>query len=261
MTLYYTYSIHINNPKSSLHNKWYYGKHETNNIDDGYMGSGKIIKNYIKKYGVIGLEKNILSYYNNRYELCNAEEKLIEEMRKQRGTECLNMHQGGSGGHWVEYISKEEYNRRCQLVKDGVHKRFSKEELSQRAKYAGLSKRNKNKEWKDKMSEIYSASRKNMRKEDKDILYNKVSQSLKTYYNTEEGKIEWEERLKKNKDSNVCKSKEWREQFYSYFNHTPEYFRKYNKQKESLNLFNKIKNISNNEEIKNEIDRFMESIG
>ena len=35
---------------NTLNNKIYVGKHSTDNLDDGYMGSGKIIIRAIKKY-------------------------------------------------------------------------------------------------------------------------------------------------------------------------------------------------------------------
>ena len=55
--------IYINNPESSLYGKIYYGCHETKNLNDGYVGSGKIIKDYIKKYPS-GYYRKILHLYN-----------------------------------------------------------------------------------------------------------------------------------------------------------------------------------------------------
>jgi hypothetical protein len=34
-----------------LNGKYYIGMHVTNQIDDGYLGSGKYLNNAIKKYG------------------------------------------------------------------------------------------------------------------------------------------------------------------------------------------------------------------
>ena len=40
-----------------INNKFYIGKHQTNNVDDEYMGSGKLITAAIKKYGANSFER------------------------------------------------------------------------------------------------------------------------------------------------------------------------------------------------------------
>ena len=51
---FYLYQI-IN----KLNDKIYVGVHKTDNLNDGYMGSGKILNRAIKKYGVENFEKDI----------------------------------------------------------------------------------------------------------------------------------------------------------------------------------------------------------
>ena len=43
--------------------------HSTHNLDDGYMGSGVIIKKIINKYGTEFLQKDILKFFNSSDEM------------------------------------------------------------------------------------------------------------------------------------------------------------------------------------------------
>jgi hypothetical protein len=47
-----------------LNNKYYIGIHATNDLNDGYLGSGKNIKQAIKKYGKEHFKKDILYVYS-----------------------------------------------------------------------------------------------------------------------------------------------------------------------------------------------------
>jgi hypothetical protein len=59
--------------------KKYIGDHSTDNLNDGYLGSGKIIKESIKKYGRKNFHKEILEFFESKEEAFNAQEKYINE--------------------------------------------------------------------------------------------------------------------------------------------------------------------------------------
>lgn len=72
----YHYFYQITN---NLNGKVYLGIHSTNNLDDGYMGSGTGIRRAIKKYGIENFTKKIIKFFNTREELSNYEKLVVNE--------------------------------------------------------------------------------------------------------------------------------------------------------------------------------------
>ena len=77
--------------------------HSTENVDDGYLGSGRRIKAEIKKYGKENFVREILEHLPTREALCEREAELVCEELMQNPL-CLNLKNGGDGGgkFWSE---------------------------------------------------------------------------------------------------------------------------------------------------------------
>jgi hypothetical protein len=84
--------------------RYYIGMHSTDNLEDGYMGSGKRLRYSIRKYGVENHKKEILECFETRELLIEAEKVAITpEMLVDEN--CMNLMGGGKGG----FISDEHY--------------------------------------------------------------------------------------------------------------------------------------------------------
>lgn len=254
---YYTYQIKVVNTQSSLFGAYYFGKHETDDLDDGYFGSSKVLKNYKSKYGIFGLEKTILHYYSSRKELCDAERILIEEKRKDISIRCLNMHEGGTGGRWKAYVSEEDFKKRMKKSTEMFLIKTTPEQRSANARKAGESRRTP--ERRKAQSERALKMHAERSDEFKAEVYERAGRSRKAFNKTEYGKQRLEEIKLKNIETNKETARQWRTEFKEIFGVTPESFRKFGKLQESLDLFKRIKKLSSEEQI-NEINRFMESI-
>lgn len=75
----------------------YIGKHQTNDVDDGYMGSGLRIRRAIKKYGLENFEKTILFECASAEEMNAKEAELVNEDFIARD-DVYNIMLGGDGG-------------------------------------------------------------------------------------------------------------------------------------------------------------------
>lgn len=80
-----------------VNNKIYIGKHQTNNLNDSYIGSGKLLNQAIKKYGRKNFEKQILHIFDNEFEMNAKEIELITEEFCKCDTN-YNLGVGGEGG-------------------------------------------------------------------------------------------------------------------------------------------------------------------
>lgn len=80
-----------------INNKYYIGAHSTNDINDGYCGSGLKLRRSIKKYGIENFKIEIIEYLPNRLTLMQREKEIVNE-QLLHDPKCLNLKQGGSGG-------------------------------------------------------------------------------------------------------------------------------------------------------------------
>ena len=77
--------------------KYYIGMHSTDDLEDGYFGSGKLITRSINKHGKEKHSKEILEFLPNRKELKERERELVNE-EIVNDPRCMNLQLGGGGG-------------------------------------------------------------------------------------------------------------------------------------------------------------------
>lgn len=90
-----------------LTSRYYIGMHSTNDLNDGYMGSGKRLRYSINKYGKENHKVEILEFFDSRKKLI-AREKEIVNLNEIAKDECMNLMSGGQGG----FVSEEQQKKR-----------------------------------------------------------------------------------------------------------------------------------------------------
>jgi len=90
-----------------VNDKIYIGYHKTNNLNDPYLGSGKILLKAIEKYGKENFKKEILFIFDNQKDAFKKENELVDEtFVNDKNT--YNIKLGGEGG-W-DYINYKLQN-------------------------------------------------------------------------------------------------------------------------------------------------------
>jgi len=90
---------------NKLNNKFYIGKDKNNNPN--YLGSGKLIKRAIKKYGKENFKKEILEECKTDDELNKREIYWINKLKPK-----YNIAKGGNGGYLLKFAS-DDIKQKC----------------------------------------------------------------------------------------------------------------------------------------------------
>jgi hypothetical protein len=105
-----------------INGKIYIGVHSTTDLDDGYMGSGELIKSAIAKYGIENFQKEVLENFSSRSEMYLKEKEVVTEEFVAR-TDTYNLTKGGDGGY--------EFARKFAQTPQAQKKRQSTRQLKQ----------------------------------------------------------------------------------------------------------------------------------
>lgn len=154
--------------------RWYVGMHSTNNLDDGYMGSGKRLRYSIRKHGKENHVKEILGFFETRELLIEAEKQAITpEMIADKN--CMNLKEGGygGGGIWSERhkkvftdagkqnLIKTKEKREISLAKIRVTKEYRENMSKSLIEYFDVNEGNfKNKRHSEETKQLISEKRK-----------------------------------------------------------------------------------------------------
>jgi hypothetical protein len=117
---------------NTLNGKYYIGVHKTDDLDDDYMGSGKMIRRAIAKHGRPAFNKEYLAIFDNSEDMFHLEGELVCESTLNDPF-CYNLKEGGFGG-WTainrsekiaEYRVKAGQGRRGHVASEKARKNTS----------------------------------------------------------------------------------------------------------------------------------------
>ena len=158
---------------NNLNGKFYIGKHQTEDLNDGYMGSGLNIKRAIKKYGAENFTKEILFDVYGEDLMNLLEEAIVDDAFVSR-PDTYNIAVGGQGG----YLGKEVSSKISKGCRGKKRSEETKRKISEASKGRKMSE-----EAKQKMSES-ARKRPSNRKghHHSDETKEKIRRSVNAYY-------------------------------------------------------------------------------
>lgn len=115
-----------------LTGRYYYGMHSTDDLNDGYLGSGKRLRYSIRKYGKENHQREIIEFVNSWKKLKKRESEIIDlnEVAKEN---CLNLMPGGKGGYSSKNFGGKEGRYRGRVNSNKVINERLKEDIEFRS--------------------------------------------------------------------------------------------------------------------------------
>ncbi len=100
---------------NNVNGKRYLGKHKTEIIEDGYLGSGLVLERALKKYGKNNFSRKILFLCSSEEEMNSLEKQLItKEVCSDDG--YYNIALGGQGGCISLFPENPKYEEICERM-------------------------------------------------------------------------------------------------------------------------------------------------
>ena len=148
----YNYFYKITN---LLNNHYYYGIHSTDNLDDGYMGSGKRLHYAYKKYGIENFTKEIVKYFDTRKDASNYEAEMVTE-QLVKDDNCYNCVVGGEELYTLGLTSVyDKIDNIVKLVKIEDYHNNKKRYISTNSGYVTAKKNGSEKFYRISIEEFY----------------------------------------------------------------------------------------------------------
>lgn len=160
----YIYKTTVCLEGSVLYGCYYIGQRKRSTTKDCYYGSGKIIKDFMRKHGTTHLKKEILAICESKEELDLKEKEFIGDLyitdSYLKDGKCLNLKSGGEQPHFTEEVYKkicacnrsgknigkhhsEKTRKRLSEAKKGENNpNFNKEPWNKGLKYTEEQKKN-----------------------------------------------------------------------------------------------------------------------
>lgn len=114
--------------------KIYIGKHSTDNLDDGYFGSGKLIKQSIQKRGIENFKKEYLVFTDNEERLNWFERYYIKKYKTYNSSNGYNLTKGGDGTLGMTSPNKGKFGRLKGIKRSEETKKRISESLKGKTK-------------------------------------------------------------------------------------------------------------------------------
>lgn len=115
----YNYIYKITN---TINGKIYIGKHSTDILEDGYMGSGIVLHKAKQKYGLESFTKEYLAFCDTEKMLNFLEKFYIKKFNAQNPEIGYNLTSGGDGG----YTLSEEVKKKMSEARKGKQPMYGK---------------------------------------------------------------------------------------------------------------------------------------
>jgi hypothetical protein len=109
---------------------FYIGMHSTNDLNDGYVGSGKRLKHLIYKHGKKIFNMEILEFLPNRKSLRERESEIVNSDLLLED-KCMNLKPGGYGG-----FNNDEHQLKCSQAAGKKHSERMKNDEEYRKEYS-----------------------------------------------------------------------------------------------------------------------------